>query len=95
MKSNNYSSTTTRQPNPHLYHTVAGRKLPAMLPVDSAEVKQQYYRERISYLRQELDELNLMEHPIEIAFICGEISSTQKLLKALSLKPGKNRQLKA
>lgn len=84
MKSNHFA-TATHQPNPVLYKSVAGRQIPALLPADSAEVKEQFYRERIAYLHQELNELNLLEHPVEIAFLCGEIVATKKLLQALAV----------
>lgn len=89
MKNNNHPGTSFKQSR-HLYKVVAGRKIPALLPADSAEVKEQYYLERINFLYDELEQLNFLEHPSAIASICGEINTTRKLLK--DLRPGKNKQ---
>ena len=50
-----------------------GIHLTGNIPYDSAETQQQYNLDRIKLLEEELDKLNLLEHPCEILAICKMI----------------------
>lgn len=59
---------------------VQGIHLTDTIPYDSAETQQQYYLDRIKLLEEELNRLNLLEHPCEILAICKVIITIKKQL---------------
>ena len=63
--------------------------MPYRTPVilaDSLEVMENYYRDKIQVLKEGLEQLNLLEHPQDIYFICREIAQTKSLLRKVFVK---------
>jgi hypothetical protein len=54
------------------------------VPYDSRETKQEYHLARISQLEEELNGLNLLEHPCEIQAICKQIIAIKELLRKIA-----------
>ncbi|MFT3825332.1 MAG: hypothetical protein QM731_15550 [Chitinophagaceae bacterium] len=48
---------------------------------DSLEVQRQYCLDRIFLLEEEMERLNLMEHPQAIECLCNQIIELKKILK--------------
>jgi hypothetical protein len=44
------------------------------------EIFRQYYEARIKQMEESLEQLNILEHAVEIAAICRKIISTRQLL---------------
>lgn len=54
------------------------------VPYDSHETKQENHLARIRLLEEELNQLNLLEHPCEIKAICKQIITIKELLSKIS-----------
>jgi hypothetical protein len=55
-----------------------------VVPYDSREAKQEYHLARIRLLEEELEKLNLLEHPCEILCICKQIIAIKEVLQKLT-----------
>src|SRR5437773_12472458 len=56
------------------------------VPADSPEILYQYYSDKIAYLQTQLNSLNLLEHPCEIQFVCGQITQIKRKSLVLARK---------
>lgn len=54
------------------------------LPFDSREAQQHYHLARVKQLEEELNRLNIMEHPHEIQAICKQIIALKELLRKIA-----------
>lgn len=54
------------------------------VPYDSRETKQAYHLARLRLLEEELNRLNLLEHPCEILAICKQIITIKELLRKIT-----------
>jgi hypothetical protein len=57
---------------------------------DSPEVMTAYYTSKLRHLHKELDQLNILEHPVEILSICTRIQALQ--IKLQQVNQTKNRR---
>jgi hypothetical protein len=62
--------------NMHMIHDTA--------PYDSRETKRDYHLARVRLLEEELNSLNLLEHPCEILAICKQIITIKELLRKIT-----------
>jgi L-alanine-DL-glutamate epimerase-like enolase superfamily enzyme len=53
---------------------------------DSHEVMQAHYAARLVQLRKELDQLTVLEHPVQVQHICKRIRKVKDLLYGLNKK---------
>ena len=54
------------------------------VPFDSREAQQDYHLSRLKQLEEELNQLNLLEHPHEIQAICKQIIAIKELLRKIT-----------
>lgn len=47
------------------------------------EVFRQHYRDKMKEMENELEQLNLLEHPLEIAAVCRKIIVMKQLLRTM------------
>lgn len=47
------------------------------------EVFRQYYQDKIKSMEEELEKLNLLEHPVEITSVCRKIVVMKQLLRTM------------
>lgn len=55
------------------------------LPFDSWEVFELYYLGKLKVWEDELSRLTILEHPIEIQFLCREIIAVKSMLGRMKL----------
>ena len=60
-----------------------------VVPGDSREVMIDYYRGKILELEDYLDELTILQHPIQIQTICGKIIAIKNIIRDMkpSMRP--------
>jgi hypothetical protein len=54
------------------------------VPFDSREAQQVYHLARMKQLEEELNRLNILEHPNEIQAICKQIIAIKELLRKIT-----------
>lgn len=54
------------------------------VPFDSREAQQVYHLARMKQLEEELNRLNILEHPREIQAICKQIMTIKELLRKIT-----------
>lgn len=54
------------------------------VPFDSREAQQVYHQARIKQLEEELNGLNILEHPHEIQAVCKQIIAIKELLRKIT-----------